>query len=65
MRQGTFTPVSLPFKVLEIESIFSKIGYTPRGLMEKAVESGLIDQVFESWSGQVLYCQRKISDILF
>ena len=55
MRQGTFTPVSMPLKVLLIASIFQRFMYTPRGLMGKAVESGVVDQEFESWSGQEFF----------
>ena len=52
MRQGWKCPVSLPFNFLLLESYFSQIGYTPRGLLGKAVESGVSGQVFESISGQ-------------
>ena len=48
MRQGTFTPL----KALYIQSIFQMFHYTPRGLMDKAVVSGLIGQEFKSWCRQ-------------
>ena len=38
----------MPLRVLLIASIFQKFMYTPRDLMNKAVESGVVEQEFES-----------------
>ena len=52
MRQGIFTPNRPAISALTKLLIFLIFVYTPRGLMEKAVASELIDRWFKSWSGQ-------------
>ena len=55
MRQGIFTPNRPAISALTKLLIFLIFVYTPRGLMEKAVASELIDCWFKSWSGKIFF----------